>query len=207
MEPMNTITLYGTPATRTRRNLWLLEELGIPYSFVRVTPREESSRSPEYRAMNPMGKVPTLVDGELTLTESLAINFYLARRYGKHWWPAEITDEARMLQWTFFAATELDPLFFTLLYERLLKPEPDRIEAAAEQAMQMLARPFAVLDARLADRQFLVGPEFSLADLNVSAVCTMGRRVGFDFDAHPQARSWLDRCWARPAFRKVDTMS
>jgi glutathione S-transferase len=207
MEPANMITLYGTPATRTRRNLWLLEELGIPYSFVRVAPREETSRSSEYRAMNPMGKVPTLVDGELTLTESLAINLYLARRYGKHWWPAEITDEARLLQWTFFAATELDPLFFTLIYERLLKPEGARIEAAAEQAMQMLARPFAVLDAGLADSAFLAGREFSLADLNVAAVCTMGRRVGFDFDAYPHARSWLDRCWARPAFAKIDTMS
>lgn len=202
-----TITLYGTPTTRTRRNLWFLEELGLPYSFVRVGPREESARTPEYRALNPMGKVPTLVDGDITVTDSLAINLHLARRYGKNWWPVDSAAEAALLQWTFFGATELDPLFFTVIHERLLKPEAARIEAAAEQAVQMLARPFGVLEARLADRAFLTGAEFSLADLNVAAVCTMGRRIGFAFDAYPHARSWLDRCWSRPAFRKVDAMS
>jgi glutathione S-transferase len=201
------IKLYGTPLSRARRNLWLLEELGLEYSLVRVAPRDLSSQTPEYKALNPMSKVPTLVDGDLTLTESLAINLYLARRYGKSWWPQSVEDEARLLQWTFFGATELDPLFFILILERLLKPEDKRIEAAAEQAEQMLARPLTLLNKQLADRDYIHGKEFTLSDLNVSAICTMGRRVNFDYSLYPHMHAWLQRCWSRPAFKKADTMT
>jgi glutathione S-transferase len=197
------ITLYGTPTTRTRRCLWLLEELGLTYQMERVVPREASSQTPAYRALNPMSKVPTLVDGDLILTESMAINCYGAQR----WWPATIEAEAKLLQWTFFAATELDPQFFTMIFERLLKPEASRIAGAAEQAMQMSARPLAVLDAHLSSRNFLAGDEFSLADLNVSGTCTMGRRLDFDFSVHTNVNAWLGRCWSRPAFRRVDELS
>ena len=201
------ITLYGTPMSRARRNLWLLEELGLEYSFVRVMPRDPSSQTPEYKALNPLSKVPTLVDGDLTLTESMAINLYLARRYGKSWWPSSVEDEARLLQWTFFGATEVDPLFFVLIFERLLKPEDKRIEAAAEQAVQMLARPLTLLNNRLADRDYILGKEFTLSDLHVSSVCTMGRRINFDYSPYPHLQAWLQHCWSRPAFKKVDALT
>jgi glutathione S-transferase len=202
------ITLHGTPTTRTRRCLWLLEELGIAYQMEKVVPRDPSSQTPAYRSLNPMSKVPTLVDGDLVLTESMAINCYLARRYGAQtWWPSTIESEARLLQWTFFAATELDPHFFTMIFERLLKPEANRLAGAAEQAMQMIARPLAMLDAHLSNRHYLSGDEFSLADLNVSGTCTMGRRVDFDFSVYTNVNAWLGRCWSRPAFLKVDALS
>jgi glutathione S-transferase len=202
------ITLYGTPTTRTRRNLWLLEELGVAYQLERVAPREPSSQTPAYRALNPMSKVPTLVDGDFTLTESMAINLYLARRHGAGtWWPATIEGEARLLKWTFFAATELDPHFFTMIFERLLKAEGQRIPGATEQAEQMIARALRMLEDHLSTSEFLLGDSFTLSDLNVSGTCTMGRRVSFDFSPYPQVSEWLGRCWARPAFARVDALT
>lgn len=202
------ITLHGTPTTRTRRCLWLLEELALSYRLERVAPRDPSSQTAAYKALNPMSKVPTLVDGDLTLTESMAINLYLARRYGADsWWPTTIEGEARLLQWTFFAATELDPLFFTMIFERLLKSDTQRIVGVAEQAGQMIDRPLRMLDAHLANRSCLLGDTFTLADLNVAGTCTMGRRVDFDFSIYPRVSDWLRRCWSRPAFVKVDALT
>lgn len=202
------ITLYGTPATRTRRVLWLLEELGLAYTLERVVPREASSQSPAYLALNPMGKVPTLVDGNLTLSESLAINLYLARKYGKSdWWPNAIENEARLWQWTLFAATELDPLLFRVILETLIKPEAERNIPAAHQALDALKRPFTMLESHLSDKNYLCGDVFTLADLNVAATCTMARIIAFDFAAFPSVANWLKHCWSRQAFLKVDSMS
>ena len=198
------ITLYGTANTRTRRNLWLLEELAIPFELVTVKPRDESSRRPEYLAINPMGKVPTLVDDGLVITESMAINFYLARKYGRQWWPDSEAGEATLFQWTFFAATELDPLFFIVILERMIKPAGEGNEAAAEQAQRMLERPMTVMDAKLKRTDYLLGASFTLADLNVAGVCMMGRRFEYDFSAFPNVHEWLNRCWNRPAFKRAD---
>ena len=200
------ITLYGVANTRTRRNLWFLEELAIPYELFVVKPRDESSQRAEYRAINPMGKVPTLVDDGLVVTESMAINFYLARKYGQNWWPDATAAEAALFQWTFFSATEIDPLFFTIIYETLIKPADSRINAAADQALRMLERPMAYLDSTLESNDYLLGQAFTLADLNVAGVCTMGRRIDFDFSRYARVSTWLERCWDRPAFKRADAM-
>ena len=88
------LTLYGVPASQASRCMWALEELGVNYQLELVRPYEETN-TPELKTLNPNGKIPVLVDGDLTLWESLAINLYLAQRYGSPLWPARVNSTER----------------------------------------------------------------------------------------------------------------
>src|SRR5262245_65462598 len=102
--------LYGVRQSRAMRSLWALEELGVPYEHVPIDFVTEAKK-PEFKAINPNGKIPALVDGEVTLFESLAINLYLAKKYDKAGiQPATLEDEARAIQWSVWATTEIEPL-------------------------------------------------------------------------------------------------
>ena len=103
------IRIYGTPMTRAIRPLWLLEELGVPYELVKTDFAGGATRTSEFLKINPNGHVPALVDGDLVLFESMAINLYLAEKYGKGTlWPGSEHDRARTVQWSFWAITECE---------------------------------------------------------------------------------------------------
>ena len=91
------IKLYGVPRSRALRSLWMLEELGLPYENVKITPAADT-RTPEFLRINPNGHVPVLQEDGLTLCESMAINLYLARKYDKGLWPKTMDDEGRAFQ-------------------------------------------------------------------------------------------------------------
>ena len=99
---MAVIKIYGVVATRTARCLWMLEEVGQPYELVEVQPRTEQADSPEFRAVNPNGRVPALVDGDTVLWESMAINLYLAEKYGGAMMPATVEGRGLACQWSFW---------------------------------------------------------------------------------------------------------
>src|SRR5215510_10115260 len=138
------IKLYGIPASRASRSLWMLEELGVPYENVRVSFMGDAQK-PEYLAINPNGKIPALDDDGLVLFESLAINLHLARKYGKELWPASPDDQSRAIQWSIWAMTEVEPPVMTVLRNRAFLPEPQRSEAEATAGEVALARPVNVL--------------------------------------------------------------
>ena len=119
------IKLYGVNDTRAFRNRWMLEELGLEYKLVPVT--EHGTRTPEFLAINPNGHVPVLVDGELKLVESMAINLYLAMRYGGGLWPDSLDDQARAVQWSFWVMLEVEePIETALGYWRAFCEGPPR---------------------------------------------------------------------------------
>src|SRR5262245_27813941 len=110
------IRLYGPSQTRAFRVLWLLEELGVPYEHVRGGNPAEL-RSPEFLKLNPNGRVPVLVDGDVVLFESLAINLYLAERYGaESLWPKTPGERAQAVQWSFWVVTECERVAFATLF-------------------------------------------------------------------------------------------
>jgi glutathione S-transferase len=196
------ITLYGVPRSRTMRPLWMLEEVGVPYENVKVDFMGES-RAPEFLKLNPNGHIPVLKDGDTVLWESLAINLYLGRKYGKDLWPRTAEDEGRTYQWTLWAMTELEePLLTTLLHRRLF-PEGQRDAKKADDAAQRFEKPLAVLESALADRPYLLGDTFTVVDLNVAAVLTWAPLAGLDLSKAPRAQAWLARCTERPAFARV----
>src|SRR3954462_4458911 len=99
------IQFSGSPASSAGRTHWLLEELGVPYEYRRGSARDGGTRTPEFLALNPSGKIPFLVDGEFKLFESIAINFYLAEKYGASLWPDDSARRALVYQWSLWAIT------------------------------------------------------------------------------------------------------
>jgi glutathione S-transferase len=194
-------TLYGVANSRAFRCLWMLEELGREYTHV-PTDWVKGAKEPEYLRLNPNGRVPCLVDGDFVLFESLAINLYLARVYGSPLWPGTLQGEAKMLQWTFWATNELDAPLGALSRQRRL-PEAERNASIVAEATEKLGPPMKVLDAQLADAPYLLGADFSLADLNVAGVVAAAVAGGYDLAPYVHVNAWLRSCVQRPAAAKV----
>ena len=193
------ITLYGHPFSRAHRVMWMLKELGVPFDHVPTPFTDGSTHTPEFLAINPNGRVPVLIDGGQALFESLAINLYLARRHGGPLAPKSVIDEGLATQWSFWVTTEIEkPLLFAAANLMLFAEEMRRGDELAVM-LGKLDRPFKVLDAHLAERAYLLGADFTVADLNVAAVLTLGVIAGVPLAAYPTLSDWLTRCIERPA--------
>ncbi|HWU89362.1 MAG TPA: glutathione S-transferase family protein [Kofleriaceae bacterium] len=190
------LRIYGSLPSRVFRCLWMLEECGVAYEHVRIPFADVSG--PAYRALNPNARVPTLIDGDLVLWESLAINLYLAQRYGGSLWPAGEPARAHTLQWTMFAVAEIEPHTETLLRNRVLLPPSERSAEAAARAERELVRPLGILDGFLADHRFLTGPAFAAADLNLASVLSSALLSGMPLDRFAEVAGWLQACLKRP---------
>ena len=196
---MARIALYGHPYSRAHRVMWMLKELGVAFDHVPTPFTDGSTHSPEFLAINPNGRVPVLVDDGQPLFESLAINLYLARKFGGPISPPTLLDEGLATQWSFWVATEVEkPLLFAAANLMLFAEHLRRADELAVM-LRKLDRPFTVLDAHLAGRGYLLGPNFTVADLNVSAVLTLGVIAGVPLSDYPNLTRWLDRCIERPA--------
>jgi glutathione S-transferase len=223
------LRLYGTPQTRTFRPLWMLEELGVPYELVKTDFANGDTRTPAFLAINPNGHVPALVDDDLTLFESMAINLYLAEKYGRGTlWPDSEADRARAVQWSFWVMNECEQPLFDVLFGRggpqferwrawteseefrathpgAQSPTRETAEAIGKQAEAALQPPLRVLNAQLEGRDHLLGPSFGVADLNVASVWVTARLARLDLSAHPNVDAWLARCTSRPAVARAAT--
>ncbi|MDF3075513.1 MAG: gst 2 [Alphaproteobacteria bacterium] len=193
------VTIYGVAASRTMRPLWAALELGIDFKHEPIAFGETGSRKPEFRSVNPNGKIPALKDGDLLLFESMAIDWYLVRKYdnGKGLAPRNLEEEAAILQWTFWAMTEVEKQIIEWAFNAFVWPAERRAPKVAEAAMASIQAPLQVLDQALAGKQWLVGERFTLADLNVAAV--LYRLLQADLSHVPNVQSWLRLCLERPA--------
>jgi glutathione S-transferase len=199
------IKLYGITQSRAFRPLWLLEELGLAFEHIPLDFRGDALDDPDYLALNPNGRVPTLVDGDLVLWESMAINLYLARRYGGDLalWPDDAVGEARTWQWSFWVMTEVEtPLLSVLMHSRVL-PEDQRDPAKASRNQGLLPKPFGILDAELHKRPYLAADRFTVADLNVAAVLSWCKPARVSLREFPALDDWLNRCLERPARKRA----
>ena len=198
------IELYGTAQSRAFRPLWLLHELQLEFRHQPLDFRDPAVQASPYRELNPNARVPTLVDGELVLFESMAINLYLARRYGADTglWPDTVVGEGLCWQWSFWVMTEVEqPLLTVLMHSRVL-PEAQRDAERVRRNLGVLKTPFGVLERALDGREYLVEARFTVADLNVAAVLSWCKPARISLDAYPALDDWLGRCLERPA-RKV----
>lgn len=193
------LRLYGVIDTRTFRNAWMLEELGLTYEQVPV--EETETRTPAHLAINPNGHVPVLQDGDFTLVESMAINLYLAAKYGGGLWPATVEDRGRALQWSFWAPLELEGHLETCMNHRWFYAPDCRDAARADRAEQALVQPLGVLNDALSEGPYLLGDAFTVADLNVAAVVSWARFGLVSLAPWPAVNRWLGACLGRPARR------
>jgi len=196
------IKLHHAPLTRSIRIYWLLEELGLPYQLevVKFTP----GKTPFAQA-TPYGKVPAIEDDGLTMFESGAILEYILERYGEGRLAPRIGTPQRglFLQWVHFAeATALPPLG-DIIRHTLFKPEPERIPAVVEDARIRAAATFAVVERALEGKPYLLGGEFSAADIMMGLTLLIARRVNVLDDRFPNLQAYLARLEARPALQKA----
>ena len=195
--------LYHVPGSRSARVLWLLLELGLDHEIVRLSMADGSQRSPEYLAINPLGRVPSLEDQGKTFYESGAIVQYLLERYGEGRFepPVGSPERPTYLQWFHWGEATLLPPIVTMNSHRFVLREVDRSEKAVDVARRQLARILGVLEAAVAGRTFLVGDEFTAADLMVGYGVTLAKLVGELPEDLPAVHAWLDGLAQRPAYQ------
>ncbi len=196
------LTLYGTAFSRAIRVLWMLEETGAVYRHVPVDWRSAEGQPQEFKDLRLGPKIPVLRDGDLLLTESLAINLHLARTHAPSLYP--IRHESQVWQWTLFAATELERLLIQLGFHTVVLPPERRDSAAAAAARHDLGGPLGRLEQALAGRPGgLVEGTFSVADVNVASLFYTTWWGGERFTGHPVVAAWLQSCLNRPAARRA----
>lgn len=179
------LKLYGGARSRATIVQWYLEELGIPYEYVLLDMQNGEHLKPEYLAINPMGKVPSIVDGDFKVWESGAILLYLAEKYGKM--PASPEEKAAIAQWVVFANSTLVNGIF--------------IEANRDREMPRLMNP---LNQIFASQSFLLGEEFSVSDVAVGSVLAyIPMMLKLDLSAYPAVLDYMKRLSERPALQKA----
>lgn len=196
------IRLYGTPPTRALRAMWLLNELDLAHEIVPVDIGEGENRTPEFLALNPAAKLPVLVDGDLMICESAAIQLYLADKYGDRFpggglIPDTPEDRARMHHWLFFLMTEIEaPLWRIALHSFLYAPDEqsaDEIALAKRDGKRMIA----VLEQHMQRRDFIVGAQATVADFNAAFTLDWANEEELLDDA-PALSAYLESMYARP---------
>lgn len=190
--------LYGTPPTRALRVLWLLRELEIEHEVITVHIGIGEHVGSAFLGLNPAGKLPVLVDGDLVLTESAAIPLYLAEKYPeKGFIPTDIADRAQMYRWIFFLVTEIEqPLWRIALHTRIY-PEHERREEEVALAMRDGKRMVQVLEEHMQGRHYLAGDRLSVADFNAAYTLDWANEAQMLGDA-PRLRDYLRTMYARP---------
>jgi glutathione S-transferase len=196
------ITLHYVPRTRAMRARWILEELGVPYELVRLDPAKQETHAPEHLARHPLGHVPVLEDGEVRIFESAAICYWLAERYGEGRLLPPPATPARALayQWLAFALSELEaPLGVVGAEHR--RPESERDGKREAEAKEKFRAAAAAVEQVLERQPYLLGAEFSVADVLVSAVLGYGKFLGAL--ESPTLAAWIAKTRDRPAYRKA----
>ncbi len=194
--------LHGTSRSRSARSLWALEELGVNYEHLPMPTTD--AKSPAHLKLNPNGHVPVLEDDGAVVWESMAINLYLAEKYGKNsLWPSEPAARAGIYKWSFWSITEVEPLLLTLLRNRVMAPPDQRDEKAALAAVEALKAPLNALEEALKGKEYLLGKNFSIADLNVASVLSWAPMMKLDLSSTPTVQAWLQKCLGREANKKV----
>jgi glutathione S-transferase len=195
---MPDLRIYGVARTRAFRALWIAQELGLDYEHIPMEIGLAGARKAEYLAINPNGRLPAIEDGDFVLWESLAITLYLAKKHGRLY-PATLEDEAKAWQWSLWSVQEVDRGVNIWSLHAMRLPPEDRDPQRLAEALKVLEQPFKVLAAALAERPYLLGDAFTVADLNVAAV--ISRAIDMDLSATPRIGDWLKRCLERPAAR------
>jgi glutathione S-transferase len=193
--------LYWSPRSRSFSSLWLMEETGEPYERVLTDISTGAQKAPAYLAINPMGKVPALQDGDATLAEAAAICAYVAERYpqGKLAPPVGDPKRAKYLYWLFFGPGCIEPA----MVQVATKIEMNPVAAGWGDAKRV----FEVLDAALEKGPWLLGETFSAADIAIGSGLNFAVRLFKMIPARPSFDRYIDRCSARPAFQRAQKLA
>ncbi len=195
------IKLYGLKMTSAYRCHLLASEIGLEYEEVGLDLSKSEQKSADYLKLNPNGKVPCLVDGDFVIWESMAINSYLAKKYKPELLGGSIEAKALIDQWSYWAVLELQPLIFTILRQMSMLSDEERDVGIIEEAKKELPAIHKVLDDHLADQAYILGAEFTLADINVGSVVIVNFMIKNDISEFANMGKWLQSLMQRPSFQ------
>ncbi|HQY45086.1 MAG TPA: glutathione S-transferase family protein [Paracoccaceae bacterium] len=208
------VKLYGVARSRATRAIWLMGEIGIGYEHVPVIQAYRlkdpnapdaplNTLSPAFLALSPAGAIPVLEDEGFVLSESVAINLYLAKTYGGDLGPRDGREEALMLQWGLYGATAIEADALVILYA-MGEGRADAAEVTAARAR--LARPLAALQAHLVAEGHMVGRRLTVADINMAEMVRYAAAAPGLVDDYPAVKGWLARLHERAAFKAMWAM-
>ncbi len=190
--------LYEFAPTRSIRARWVLQELGEEFEAVTVNLVAGDHRRPQFLKINPAGRVPALVDGDLVVTESVAIVLYLAERDAqRRFLPRDIALLSQVYRWLMFAKAELEQPLWRIARHTALYPEDMRLPAELPLARQDFAEMAAVLDRHMKDRQFVVGDAVTVADFVMAYTLDWANEARL-LGEFPNLKAYLERTYARP---------
>lgn len=153
-----------------------------------------------------MGKVPAMIDGDVTLFESMAINYYIADTYKKELLGTNALEKGLSMQWSFWASSELQPPIIEIFIQKVFVPEDKRDNNIIEKSLKRLPELLTVLDNSLAERKYLSGNQFTLGDINTASVVSICPMIGVDLGAFSHIKNWLGAMSERPAFQKYQAL-
>jgi glutathione S-transferase len=196
--------IHHAPNSRSVRALWLFNELDLPYELEIYPLGDKSMRTPEYLKVHPLGRVPAVEDGDLTIFESGAIVQYVLNKYGDGAMVpiSSSPDYPTYLQWLHYAEGMIMPQINIIVVETIFLPEERRNQTNVDRATKLLTRMLTAVDIHLQDRKFLAG-EFSGADIMTGHACIVSGRLGADISDKPNVAAYIDRLEARPALQKA----
>jgi len=201
------LKLHFAPNSRAGRIVWLLEELELPYDINKMAFHPQDLKSDEHRARHPLGRVPVLDDGDITIFESGAIvEYVIARHKNGGLKPSENSPLfPEYLQWFHYCEGMVMPPINTIVVQTVLLPPDRRDEKALSQAKRLLTKALEPVNEALAGRDYLIG-DFSAADIMLGHACFMGNRLGCVGEEMPHLKAYVERVANRPAFKTAIEM-
>ncbi|RKG80793.1 glutathione S-transferase family protein [Corallococcus exercitus] len=198
--------LYFAPRTRAVRPRWLLEELGVPYELIRLDLTRQENTTPAYLAVHPLGDLPALVDGDVTLLESLAICLHLADRFPEKRLapPVGSAERGPYYGWMAFAELTLDPVVMAFYRDVQTPAEREPSDAVVEKHRARLTAVLDVIQKGLGGREFLVGETFTAADVVMASILHLANTLML-LGGHPELVAYVRRHSLRPAVRRAVT--
>ena len=201
------LKLHFAPNSRAGRIAWLLEELGLDYEVNRMDFHPKDLKSDDHRRRHPLGRVPVLEDGDVSIYESGAIVEYVMARHGDGGLkPAVDAPEfPEYLQWFHYCEGMVMPPMNTVVVHTVLLPPDRRDETVLGQAQRLLGRAVAPVNAALEGREYLIG-NFSAADIMLGHSIFMANRLGQVSDEMANLKAYVGRIESRPGFQKAISM-
>ena len=200
------LTIYGSPKSSAGRCFWCLEEAGVQYQTKSIDFRAGEHKSEAFLKINPNGKVPALTDGDFTIWESVAINNYIADAYKPDLLGNTPQERGLVSQWNIWSVADLQVPMISAFIQLVFVPEPNRDTEVIAKAFEKIPPMLDSLEAELADKEYLVGNRFTLADLNTEFVVGICDDIKFDLSAYSNINQWRDRIANREATQRYKAL-
>lgn len=188
-------------SSNVQKVVWLCEEVGIPYEREDIGGPFGGNDRPDYLALNPNGRVPTLIDGDFVIWESNACVQYLASRHAAgSWYPDDLQTRARAVQWMDWSLGSLAPTHVPA-FQGLIRTPPDKRDPEAiARGRDAWSKLMAMLDNHLSDRAYIAGESITMGDMPPAVISFRWFNLDFEREDYPNAKRWYETIAARPAF-------